>query len=152
MGEGDQHALLQLNSHVSYIHSKFLLKDPLGADPIVVTGSANFSDASTNDNDENMLMIRGDQRVADIYFTEFNRLFYHYYFRSVQERDQEDAERGREEEAGPEVAVPRRDRRLARRLQARQPEAEARRHVQAHEGLYRSVEGPSFRVPGGPPL
>jgi phosphatidylserine/phosphatidylglycerophosphate/cardiolipin synthase-like enzyme len=74
---------LELNQHVSYIHSKFLLRDPLGADPIVVTGSANFSNASTNDNDENMLIIRGDQRVADIYFTEFNRLFNHYYFRAV---------------------------------------------------------------------
>jgi phosphatidylserine/phosphatidylglycerophosphate/cardiolipin synthase-like enzyme len=77
---------LQLNTHVSYIHSKFLLQDPLGKDPIVVTGSANFSTASTNSNDENMLLIRGDKRVADIYFTEFNRLFFHYYFRSVQER------------------------------------------------------------------
>jgi phosphatidylserine/phosphatidylglycerophosphate/cardiolipin synthase-like enzyme len=77
--------LLKLNNHVSYIHSKFLLMDPLGKDPIVVTGSANFSTASTNDNDENMLVIRGDKRAADIYFTEFNRLFYHYYFRSVQE-------------------------------------------------------------------
>ena len=76
---------LQLNQHVAYIHSKFLLMDPLGEDPIVVTGSANFSTASTNDNDENMLIIRGDQRVADIYFTEFNRLFNHYYFRSVVE-------------------------------------------------------------------
>jgi phosphatidylserine/phosphatidylglycerophosphate/cardiolipin synthase-like enzyme len=70
---------------VSYIHSKFLLVDPLGADPTVVTGSANFSEASTKDNDENMLVIRGDTRVADIYFTEFNRLFNHYYFRSVTE-------------------------------------------------------------------
>jgi phosphatidylserine/phosphatidylglycerophosphate/cardiolipin synthase-like enzyme len=76
---------LQLNQHVAYIHSKFLLMDPLGDDPIVVTGSANFSTASTNDNDENMLIVRGDQRVADIYFTEFNRLFNHYYFRSVAE-------------------------------------------------------------------
>ena len=76
---------LQLNVHVSYIHSKFLLADPLSDDPIVVTGSANFSKPSTNDNDENMLVIRGNRRVADIYFTEFNRLFYHYYFRSVQE-------------------------------------------------------------------
>lgn len=76
---------LQLNQHVAYIHSKFLLMDPLGDNPIVVTGSANFSKASTNDNDENMLLIRGDQRVADIYFTEFNRLFNHYYFRSVTE-------------------------------------------------------------------
>jgi phosphatidylserine/phosphatidylglycerophosphate/cardiolipin synthase-like enzyme len=76
--------ILGLNQHVSFIHSKFLLKDPLGDDPIVVTGSANFSEASTNDNDENMVVIRGNQRVADIYFTEFNRLFSHYYFRSVQ--------------------------------------------------------------------
>jgi phosphatidylserine/phosphatidylglycerophosphate/cardiolipin synthase-like enzyme len=70
---------------VAYIHSKFLLRDPLGKDPIVVTGSANFSDPSTTANDENMLIIRGDRRVADIYFTEFNRLFNHYYFRAVQE-------------------------------------------------------------------
>jgi phosphatidylserine/phosphatidylglycerophosphate/cardiolipin synthase-like enzyme len=76
---------LQLNTHVSFIHSKFMLMDPLGADPIVATGSANFSEASTNDNDENMLLIRGSKRVADIYFTEFNRLFNHYYFRSVVE-------------------------------------------------------------------
>jgi phosphatidylserine/phosphatidylglycerophosphate/cardiolipin synthase-like enzyme len=76
---------LGLNTHVMFIHTKFLLVDPLGPDPIVVTGSANFSDASTNDNDENMLVIRGDRRVADIYFTEFNRLFNHYYFRSVRE-------------------------------------------------------------------
>lgn len=77
--------LLRLNSHVGYIHSKFLLRDPLGNDPIVVTGSANFSKASTNDNDENMIIIRGNQRVADIYFTEFNRLFNHYYFRAMTE-------------------------------------------------------------------
>jgi phosphatidylserine/phosphatidylglycerophosphate/cardiolipin synthase-like enzyme len=77
--------LLGLNTHVSYIHSKFLLIDPLGADPIVVTGSANFSTDSTDTNDENMLVVRGDRRVADIYWTEFNRLFNHYYFRSVTE-------------------------------------------------------------------
>jgi phosphatidylserine/phosphatidylglycerophosphate/cardiolipin synthase-like enzyme len=77
---------LGLNTHVAFIHSKFLLMDPLGDDPVIVTGSANFSDASTNTNDENMLIIRGDQRAADIYFTEFNRLFNHYYFRSVVDR------------------------------------------------------------------
>ncbi|HEX4057835.1 MAG TPA: phospholipase D-like domain-containing protein [Galbitalea sp.] len=76
---------LGLNEHVDFIHCKFLLHDPLGPDPVVVTGSANFSDASTNDNDENMIIVRGDTRVADIYFTEFNRLFNHYYFRYVSE-------------------------------------------------------------------
>lgn len=74
---------LGLNTHVAYIHSKFLLVDPLSNDPVVITGSANFSDDSTTNNDENMLIIRGDTRVADIYFTEFNRLFNHYYFRAV---------------------------------------------------------------------
>ena len=77
--------LLGLNDHVLYIHSKFMLVDPLGADPIVVTGSANFSEASTTDNDENMVIIHGEHRVADIYLAEFNRLFNHYYFRSVTE-------------------------------------------------------------------
>ena len=76
---------LGLNQHVAFIHCKFLLHDPLGDDPIMVTGSANFSAASTNDNDENMVIVRGNRRVADIYFTEFNRLFNHYYFRSVAE-------------------------------------------------------------------
>jgi phosphatidylserine/phosphatidylglycerophosphate/cardiolipin synthase-like enzyme len=77
---------LGLNRHVAFIHCKFLLHDPLGDDPIVVTGSANFSAASTSENDENMVIVRGDRRVADIYFTEFNRLFNHYYFRSIAER------------------------------------------------------------------
>ncbi|HKR81421.1 MAG TPA: phospholipase D-like domain-containing protein [Candidatus Saccharimonadales bacterium] len=77
--------LLQLNQHVMYIHSKFMLVDPLGEEPVVVSGSANFSAASTTGNDENMLVIKGDKRAADIYFTEFNRLFNHYYFRSVYE-------------------------------------------------------------------
>ena len=43
---------LGLNQHVFYIHSKFMLIDPLGDDPIVVSGSANFSAASIADNDE----------------------------------------------------------------------------------------------------
>lgn len=89
---------LGLNRHVAFIHTKFLLSDPLGADPIVVTGSANFSRASCMDNDENMIIIRGDTRVADIYFTEFNRLFFHYYFRSVVES------RSRSDRAGARVA------------------------------------------------
>jgi phosphatidylserine/phosphatidylglycerophosphate/cardiolipin synthase-like enzyme len=78
-------SLLGLNQHVTYVHSKFMLIDPLGDDPIVVTGSANFSQASTIDNDENMIVVRGDRRAADIYATEFNRIFNHYYFRSVTE-------------------------------------------------------------------
>lgn len=72
-----------LNKNVKFIHTKYALIDPLGKDPIVITGSANFSDASTRRNDENMLIIRGDTRVADIYLGEFMRLFNHFFFRMV---------------------------------------------------------------------
>jgi phosphatidylserine/phosphatidylglycerophosphate/cardiolipin synthase-like enzyme len=69
-----------LNSN-DYIHTKFMLVDPLSDDPLVVTGSANFSRPSQRINDENMLVIRGDKRVADIYFGEYMRIFDHHYAR-----------------------------------------------------------------------
>lgn len=64
-----------------HLHAKLILADPLGDDPIVVTGSANYSESSTTQNDENTLVIRGDKAVADIYLTEFLRMFDSYHFR-----------------------------------------------------------------------
>ena len=72
-----------ISGHVKYVHTKFMLVDPLGPDPLVVSGSANFSDASVTQNDENMLLIRGDTRVADIYLGEYMRLWRHHRFRSI---------------------------------------------------------------------
>jgi phosphatidylserine/phosphatidylglycerophosphate/cardiolipin synthase-like enzyme len=72
-----------LNRMVQYIHTKFMLIDPLSANPIVITGSANFSRPSTSANDENMLVISGNPRVADIYLGEFMRLFTHFRFRAM---------------------------------------------------------------------
>ena len=68
---------------VFFVHTKFLLIDPLSDDPLVCSGSANFSPDSLLQNDENMLLIRGDTRVADIYMTEFDRVFRHFYFRDI---------------------------------------------------------------------
>ncbi|PKO08412.1 MAG: hypothetical protein CVU40_15875 [Chloroflexi bacterium HGW-Chloroflexi-2] len=86
-----QERLSGLNAHVRYVHNKFILVDPLGNDPIVICGSANFSEASTIRNDENMLVIRGNTRVADIYLGEFMRLYSHFAFReSLQWRDPDD--------------------------------------------------------------
>jgi phosphatidylserine/phosphatidylglycerophosphate/cardiolipin synthase-like enzyme len=70
-----------LNVNVRYLHTKYMLVDPLGEKPMVVSGSANFSEASTLSNDENMLVISSDPRVADIYLGEFMRLYNHFAFR-----------------------------------------------------------------------
>jgi PLD-like domain len=77
--------LSKLEPHVNvyWVHTKFMLVDPLGPRPVVVTGSANFSKSSTDTNDENMLVIRGNKRIADIYFGEYLRLYTHYAFREA---------------------------------------------------------------------
>ena len=73
--------LTGLNSNVRYVHNKFMLVDPLGGKPIVIAGSANFSAPSTDQNDENMLIVKGNTRVAEIYLGEFMRLYSHHAFR-----------------------------------------------------------------------
>lgn len=72
--------------NVNWVHTKFMLVDPLGRTPMTLAGSANFSAASVSDNDENMLLVRGDTRVADIFFGEFMRVFAHHRFRESVKR------------------------------------------------------------------
>ncbi|NOV28215.1 phospholipase D-like domain-containing protein [Methylomonas sp. ZR1] len=78
-----QGRLLAESKHHSgvHVHTKILLVDPLSDNPLVVTGSANFSTNSCRYNDENQLFIIGDTAVADVYLGEFMRMFDHYYFR-----------------------------------------------------------------------
>jgi len=85
-----QEKLTGLN-HNLYIHNKFMLIDPLGEDPTTITGSANFSGNSQTNNDENMLIIRSDQRVADVYFGEFMRMFDHLYARYLTQKIKKEA-------------------------------------------------------------
>jgi phosphatidylserine/phosphatidylglycerophosphate/cardiolipin synthase-like enzyme len=79
----EEHFRPKNDGFVFFVHTKFLLIDPLSDDPLVCTGSANFSSNSLLQNDENMLLIRGSTRVADIYVTEFDRVFRHFYFRDI---------------------------------------------------------------------
>ena len=82
--EAWQGSLLQESMHHSgvFIHTKILLIDPLSDQPIVITGSANFSTNSSKNNDENQLFIVGETAVADVYLGEFMRMYDHYYFRN----------------------------------------------------------------------
>jgi phosphatidylserine/phosphatidylglycerophosphate/cardiolipin synthase-like enzyme len=69
-----------------YIHTKVILIDPLSDRPVVITGSANFSENSSIHNDENQLFIIGEAEVADVYLGEFMRMFDHYRFRNSQDK------------------------------------------------------------------
>lgn len=81
---GEVSAKTTVKGGILFVHNKFIIIDPLGPSPAVLTGSANFSGASITKNDENSLFIRGDRRVADIYLSEFNRLFEHFWPRYLQ--------------------------------------------------------------------
>jgi phosphatidylserine/phosphatidylglycerophosphate/cardiolipin synthase-like enzyme len=84
--------LTGLNVNVRFLHTKYMIVDPLSDDPTVVAGSANFSANSCTNNDENMLVIRGNKRVADIYLGEYMRLHRHYAFREWASTHPEEAE------------------------------------------------------------
>ncbi len=100
LGHWAAEKLTGFNSHVRYIHTKIILVDPLGADPVLATGSANYSGASTTTNEEHTLVIRAGSgagtpraasrravlRLADIYLTEYHRLFMHFVFRAYAQR------------------------------------------------------------------
>jgi phosphatidylserine/phosphatidylglycerophosphate/cardiolipin synthase-like enzyme len=59
------------------IHSKFLVIDPF-TDPVVITGSHNFSKAASAKNDENLVFIRGDRELALAYAIHALSVYHHY--------------------------------------------------------------------------
>ncbi|MBT8234530.1 MAG: hypothetical protein HKO66_07315 [Saprospiraceae bacterium] len=59
------------------IHSKSIVVDPWSNNPTTVFGSANFSDSSSRNNDENML-ISNNPRMAAVVASEFLRMYDHY--------------------------------------------------------------------------
>ncbi len=69
-----------------YIHHKFILIDGETNNPVIYTGSANFSGNSCYNNDENMLEIKGSPELAQTYLAEFMRLYEHYRARSIYQR------------------------------------------------------------------
>jgi len=62
-----------LDSRAGQLHHKYILVDAYTptSSPVTITGSYNFSNNATFDNDENFLVIY-DARVANLYLQEFN--------------------------------------------------------------------------------
>jgi len=94
--EGIRTPLLGLNEEVTrsqflnhgaigfaIIHSKVVVIDPLGPEPIVITGSHNFSSSASRKNDENMLIIKGNRKLAEAYAVNIKSVYDHFRANAV---------------------------------------------------------------------
>jgi phosphatidylserine/phosphatidylglycerophosphate/cardiolipin synthase-like enzyme len=59
------------------VHSKLIVIDPF-TNPIVVTGSHNFSGAASTKNDENFVIVRGNEELATHYAAHILSVYQHY--------------------------------------------------------------------------
>ena len=64
------------------VHSKTIVVDPFSEDCAVVTGSHNFSVAASQKNDENLVIVRGNQKLAQAYAVHINGVYDHYSWRA----------------------------------------------------------------------
>jgi phosphatidylserine/phosphatidylglycerophosphate/cardiolipin synthase-like enzyme len=67
---------------IAIVHSKAIVIDPFSPDCAVITGSHNFSDAASAHNDENLVIVRGNQKLAQAYAVHVNGVYDHYSWRS----------------------------------------------------------------------
>jgi phosphatidylserine/phosphatidylglycerophosphate/cardiolipin synthase-like enzyme len=77
-----------------HVHHKFIVIDGDTAEPTIYSGSPNFSTSSENDNDENVLEIKGNVRLAQVYVAEFMRLYNHYRARALWDKRDGDGKAG----------------------------------------------------------
>jgi phosphatidylserine/phosphatidylglycerophosphate/cardiolipin synthase-like enzyme len=78
-----------------HVHHKFIVIDGDTPHPVIYSGSPNFSKASENSNDENVLEIKGNEALAQVYVAEFLRLYNHYRARAIWAREHSGKAKGR---------------------------------------------------------
>jgi phosphatidylserine/phosphatidylglycerophosphate/cardiolipin synthase-like enzyme len=65
------------------VHSKVIVIDPNGDQPVLVTGSHNFSASASAKNDENLIIIENNKELVKAYAANVQGVFDHYRFRAV---------------------------------------------------------------------
>jgi phosphatidylserine/phosphatidylglycerophosphate/cardiolipin synthase-like enzyme len=73
---------IQSSGMIAIVHSKAIVIDPFSDNCAVITGSHNFSDAASAHNDENLVIVRGNQKLAQAYALHINGVYDHYSWRS----------------------------------------------------------------------
>jgi len=67
---------------MAIVHSKTIVIDPFSDDCAVITGSHNFSDSASAKNDENLVIVRGNQKLAQANALHINGVYDHYSWRA----------------------------------------------------------------------
>lgn len=73
--------LKKLDRGFAMVHSKMIIVDPLGPDPVVLTGSHNLGPKASGTNDENLLIIRDTHALAAAYATNVMAVYNQYRWR-----------------------------------------------------------------------
>ena len=76
-----QKELLKLPNAHAIIHDKILVIDPMSPDCVVITGSHNQGFRASYANDENFIIVRGHQPLAQAYATHVMDVYDHYRWR-----------------------------------------------------------------------
>jgi hypothetical protein len=67
---------------IAIVHSKAIVVDPFSDNCAVVTGSHNFSVSASKSNDENLVIVRGNSKLAQAYALHINGVYDHYSWRA----------------------------------------------------------------------
>jgi phosphatidylserine/phosphatidylglycerophosphate/cardiolipin synthase-like enzyme len=80
--------VLKLPTAHAMVHSKVVVIDPYGDDPVVMTGSHNMGPKASGVNDENLVIITGNRDLASQYAGKIMEIYAQYRWRqSVQAQD-----------------------------------------------------------------
>ena len=63
------------------VHSKVVVVDPFGAAPVVMTGSHNMGPKASGRNDDNLVIVEGDARLAEAYAVTIIAIYAQYRWR-----------------------------------------------------------------------
>jgi len=63
------------------VHSKTIIIDPFGTNPVVITGSHNLGPKASKANDDNLVIIKGDRELAATYAVNIEAIYASYRWR-----------------------------------------------------------------------
>ena len=70
-----------LKAGFAIIHDKVMVIDPFADDCVVITGSHNLGYKASYDNDENLVIVQGDKKLAVAYATHVLDVYDHFSWR-----------------------------------------------------------------------